>query len=266
MLALVYRIYQRLPEPFEVLWCSSTTHVRTVETFLDRMRHHATTDGSSGRCFALLQVEELTPTAQQALLRHLLASRETTGQNLHCIQSGNTSLAAAPWIRHHKEAGETARATSDVSQLRESRLREWVVDGVDISSVTYVTGASGSGKTHLMKKRIEHWRGEGRGVCVFSITEAFSLGSISHKLHQAVLEHGSSTPLGLCFHLNLGKFRVQELPEWKVLMKTINRFFFSLLVSSTSLEPSAMPCHVMPCRAVPRCRSPLVGCCMDCRA
>lgn len=227
---LVHRIYNRLPEAFEILWCSNDVDVRTMERFLDRVRHFASDPDASGscksqgRCFTLLQVETLRPTVQQALLRHLLASRNmSSGQNLHCIQSSATALQAAPWINHHKDL------LGGSHPLVSEQLRKWTVDGQHISSVKYVTGPAGSGKTHYTKKCVAAWRAEGKNVCLISITEAFSIKAVALKLHETVL-NGRGNVLGLCFHVNVGKFRTHELPQWKTLMEAINRFFFCLLV------------------------------------
>ena len=227
LILLLHRIFNRLPEPFEVLWCSSSVDLRSMERFLDQAKHYTSGGSAPGRCFALVQVETLTPTVQQALLRHLLASRDMPGQNLHCVQSAATALQAAPWIHHHKETTTSSR--EETAQ----QLRAWAVDGQHISAVRYVTGPSGSGKTHLIKKEVAAWEASSRATCVVSITEAFSIDAVALQLHEAVLKHGGTARLGLCFHLNLGKFRAQELQQWKSLMETINRFFFSLLVRAS---------------------------------
>jgi len=109
-------------------------------------------------------------------------------------------------------------------------------------------GPSGSGKTHWIRKRILQWtqEDEARAVCVFSITEAFSLEAVSQKLQRTILKEGSSTQLALCFHLNMGKFRTHEMHEWKALMEKINRFFFSLLVLRSVEDSTGFVFNVPP--------------------
>ena len=219
LLLLVVRIYQRLPEPFEFLWCSDVTSPRSLEMFLERVTQYP------GRCFTLLQVECLSATAQQSLLRHMLASRDTTRtQNLHCAQTKPTILQAAPWISQHKDSHSELHRAQAASQLK-----DWAVGGSDIHSVTNAIGAAGSGKTHWAKKLLAEWKHANVATCVFSITETFSVGEVARKLHSTVSEHRTQR-LGLFFHMNLGRFRLTELHEWKSLMERINRFFFSLLV------------------------------------
>ena len=220
LLMLVVRIYQRLPEPFELLWCSELTTARSMETFLERVVQHP------NRCFTLLQVECLSATVQQLLLRHMLISRDASGpQNLHCAQMGPTVLQAAPWISQHKDSH------TGVSRAQAAlKLKSWAVGGADIRSVASLVGASGSGKTHWAKKQLADWKHDRKATCVLSITEAFSLADAAKHLHTAVLEANTVEGLGLFVHVNLGKFRSSELHEWKSLMEKINRFFFSLLV------------------------------------
>ena len=243
LLMLVLHIYkERLPESFELLWCSSSTSQRTLEAFLDRVQHHGE------RCFTLLQVEVLQPTVQQALLRHLLACRDAAAvTNLHCVQltredkqNESTALQAAAWITHHK--------TSLEKMTREKTmrcLRPWCVDGQDIASITYVTGPSGSGKTHWMRGRVREWNEQRQAFCIMSITEAFSFETATRQLHTAVTEKGP-VKLGLCFHINLGKFRAQERHTWDALMSLINRFFFSLVVLRSVEDSSGFVFTVPP--------------------
>ena len=237
MLRLLMSIYERLPEAFEVLWCDKQTTTRTIETYVERMREN------TGRCFSIVHVNELTPTAQQSLLRLLLARRDTEHleQSLHCIQTGPSILAAAAWIRHHKE-----------TQLRRERnqdqvwLQERAVDGEHLSSVSYLVGESGSGKTHQSRKMLKARVEAGKACCVVSITEAFSPGAVAAQLRSAVLEHGITSQMAVCFHINLGRFRLSERPQWDALMAAINRFFFDLLVLRSVDDPAGSRFNVPP--------------------
>ena len=238
VLRLLMSIYERLPEAFEVLWCDEQTTSLSIETFVERMRENAR------RCFAIVHVNALTPTAQQALLRLLLASRdaEHLEQNLHCIQTGPSILHAAAWIKHHKEP-RLSRQTRDQEQ---AWLRERVVDGANLSSVAFLVGDSGSGKTHESRKRLAAWAAAGKKKCVVSITEGFSPGVVAAQLRAAVLEHGLEAQLAVCFHINLGRFRPSERPQWDALMAAINRFFFGLLVLRSVDDPAGSRFNVPP--------------------
>jgi hypothetical protein len=195
-----------------------------LETFLDRVQHHRK------RCFTLLQVEALAPTVQQLLLRYLLACRDAAEPNLHCVQlfsetrHDSTALQAASWVTPH--AGSIDKMDREKTS---QALRPWCIDGHNISSLTYVTGPSGSGKTHWMRNKMTTWQAEQRECCIISITEAFSFEVATRQLHEKVEQYGA-VRMGLCFHINLGKSRVQERAVWDALMHRINQFFFSLLV------------------------------------
>eukprot|EP00966_Prymnesium_polylepis_P057371 1328503-Prymnesium_polylepis.1 len=228
-------IFERVPEPFEVLWCDSATTLRSVETFVARMRENPE------RCFMMMQIEELTPTAQQALLRLLLSSRDMVHHNLHCIQMAPSILHSVTWVKHHKEQERTAEQDARYRQL----LREWVVDGETFRSITLLTGGSGSGKTHESKKHLARWAAAGMQTCVISITEAFSPGAVAEQLRRKVLKHGN-TSMGLSFHINLGKFRLAERGSWDLLMGHINRFFFDLLLLRSVDNPAGVRFNVPP--------------------
>ena len=140
------------------------------------------------------------------------------------------------------------------------QLQEWAVDGQDLYAVRCVSGPSGSGKTHLIKKELARWQEEeNRATCVISITEAFSIDAVALQLHQTILRHGVHKNLGLCFHLNFGKFKAHEVDQWKSLMQTINRFFFSLLVRKTVSNPPVLRMTLLSYRKVPRVASGFVS-------
>ena len=237
MLRLLMSIYERLPEAFEVLWCDKQTTTRTIETFVERMREN------TGRCFSIVHVNELTPTAQQSLLRLLLAKRDTEHleQSLHCVQTGPSILHAAAWIRHHKETHLRRQSHQD-----QAWLQERVVDGEHLNSVSFLVGESGSGKTHQSRKMLKAWVEAGKASCVVSITEAFNHGAVAAQLRSAVLEHGITSQMAVCFHINLGRFRLSERPQWDALMAAINRFFFDLLVLRSVDDPAGSRFNVPP--------------------
>ena len=190
-----------------------------VESFLSRVESH------SDRCFVLLQADVLATNAQQLLLKHMLQSRAgaALGQNLHCVQTGGALLQAAHWVDQHKSA-------TTISREQAEQMLCGVLDSETICSVQYLIGGAGSGKTHHAKKQLAAWEHAGRGTCVFSLTEGFCESATAHKLHEMVLQHGRATPMGVCFHINLGKFKCSERDKWDSLMNRINQFFFSLLV------------------------------------
>ena len=238
MLRLLMSIYKRLPEAFEVLWCDKQTTTRTIATYVERMREN------TGRCFSIVHVNELTPTAQQSLLRLLLARRdaEHLEQSLHCIQMGPSILHAAAWIRHHKETQLQRQGRNQ----EQAWLQERVVDGENLSSVSFLVGDSGSGKTHQSRKMLKAWMEAGKASCVVSITEAFSPGAVATQLRSAVLEHGIASQMAVCFHINLGRFRLSERPQWDALMAAINRFLFGLLVLRSVDDPAGSRFNVPP--------------------
>ena len=232
MLHLILFVYERLPEPFEFLWCDTCTSARSVEAFLKRARHHR------DRCFMLLQVEVLPTNVQQLLLKHLLESKDDmaragVSQNLHVVQTGNgkSILHVAHWISQHTNTSSLSR-----EQAR-SILRSFVLSGDDISSVQYLIGNSGSGKTHMARKQLAAWKSQGRPTAVFSINEGFSLESIARQLHEVVLQHDGAMRMGLCFHINLGRFKCAERSRWDELMHLVHCFFFGLLVLRSVKDP-----------------------------
>ncbi|KAL1518601.1 hypothetical protein AB1Y20_002889 [Prymnesium parvum] len=231
-LNLILSVYERLPEPFEFLWCDACSSVRSVEAFLARAKHHR------DRCFMLLQVEMLPTNVQQLLLKHLLEckddmARAAVSQNLHAVQTGNgkSILNVAHWISQHSSANKLS------CEQAQRILRSFVL-GEDISSVHYLVGDSGSGKTHMAKKQLTAWQSEGRPTAVFSIHEGFSLESIARQLHQVVLQHDGAERMGLCFHINLGRFKRAERKRWDDLMHLIHCFLFALLVLRSIQDPT----------------------------
>eukprot|EP00966_Prymnesium_polylepis_P148034 3419484-Prymnesium_polylepis.1 len=162
--------------------------------FLERAMLHPS------RCFMLIQVDLLPATAQQALLRHVLTSRDSeTRHNLHCVQTASTVLQAAHWITSHKDAHSDLRRVEAAA-----KLQRWVVGGSDIGQVTCVMGAAGAGKTHWAKKQLAEWKVSGMATFILSITEAFSIGEAAVQLHSAVFKDSSLKQCGLFFHINLG--------------------------------------------------------------
>jgi len=233
LLRLILSIFRRLPTPHEVLWCERSTSASSVSAFLERATRE------TPLCFVMIHVDLLAPTVLQVLLKYLLASRDASAQqSLHCIQTSSTNLQATSWIKHHhhhRSAGSSRVVSRDLAK----QLLAGVLDGQCVSSVTWLLGGSGSGKTHLARKQLAVWGREGCTTCTMSITEAFSLAEAARVLREAVLEHGSARRMGVSFHINLGKFRSRERQQWVELMARINRFFFSLLVLRSVAHPES---------------------------
>eukprot|EP00908_Phaeocystis_cordata_P013252 Transcript_24297.p2 GENE.Transcript_24297~~Transcript_24297.p2 ORF type:complete len:659 (+),score=143.51 Transcript_24297:4110-6086(+) len=241
VMRLLTNIYERLPEPFELLWCSKMTTILSIETFVKRMRENP------DRCFAMVQVDALTPTAQQSLLRLLLSTRNTeqAQHNLHCIQSGPSILQAAVWMKQHKEP----QLKRQDHEEERNWLKERALDGDTLRSVQYIIGDAGSGKTHQARKILKDWETLGMATGVISITEAFAPGVVAQQLKAIVLQHGCDCSYGFCFHINLGMFRLSERHQWDALMHSINRFFFGLLVLRSVEDPAGSRFNLPPgCR------------------
>ena len=64
------------------------------------------------------------------------------------------------------------------------------------ANVTCFHGPPGSGKTHQMKKRMDAL--SGHTVVTLSITEAFSMSDVAHKLHLAALEANPTAMRAVC--------------------------------------------------------------------
>jgi hypothetical protein len=155
---------------------------------------------------------------------------------------GPSILHAAAWIRHHKETQLQRQGRNQ----EQAWLQERVVDGENLSSVSFLVGDSGSGKTHQSRKMLKAWMEAGKASCVVSITEAFSPGAVATQLRSAVLEHGIASQMAVCFHINLGRFRLSERPQWDALMAAINRFLFGLLVLRSVDDPAGSRFNVPP--------------------
>jgi hypothetical protein len=231
LLYLILAIFKRLPMTYEVLWCDPSTGAQDVAAFFDRTAHEPLW------CFVMVCVDALSPSVQQVLLKHLLASRDVAKQkNLHCIQTASTNLHAAPWIGHHKSVNSSRLLSRE--QARQL-LRAGVLEYSGMQRVVWPLGGSGSGKTHLARKQVAEWKEHGLADFCMSITEALSLAEATRLLRDAVLAHGPKTRMGLCFHINLGRFREEERAQWDALMTLINRFFFNLLVLHSVADPES---------------------------
>lgn len=189
-----------------------------LSAFLERARHQP------HRRFVLLQVDLIQHTLQHILLRLFLDTRDAkagqqlrAGHNLRCVETGPCALQSASWIKL-----ESADEVCEGIDLKE-KLPSCSHD----ANVTCFRGPPGSGKTHQLKKQSSTL--SGYMVVTLCITEAFSMSDAARKLHLAALE-AKGKPLALCMHLNLGKFKHSERGQWCVLMESVSKLCFSLLV------------------------------------
>ncbi|KAJ1397751.1 hypothetical protein B484DRAFT_257632, partial [Ochromonadaceae sp. CCMP2298] len=247
LLVHIFRAHGRAPQAFEVLWCDQTTAPRVLLAFLERARHHPS------RPFVLLQVEQLAPALQHALMLLFLDSRNShntrnthvptpegnrrVGHNIHCVETGPSILQSISWVP--ALSAETLCATVDLDEA----LRSWVFDEFfGASCVQCFTGAPGSGKTHQLRKSMAALKDFAQ--CTVSITEAFEVGGAARKLQRTMLE-GKDGPspwraknnLAVAFQINLGKYKHAEREQWAQLMQKVSKFFFSLLVLRSVEDP-----------------------------
>ena len=231
LLRLVLAIFgHELPAPHQILWCDAQTTDRDLRAFIDRTRHNPI------QPFVLLQVDRMADTQQHTLLRVFFDARgKRPSFTLHCVETGPSVLQAATYVT--PRSAEDMYPLAGLSLDDKSKFRSTVVDGNCIEDIVSFCGAAGVGKTYQIRKRLKFLPAD-VGQVSLSITEAFHLGEVCRKLHAAALENAGKQ-LAVCFYINLGKFKHDEVGDWDDLMERIDRLFFDLLVLRSVRDPSS---------------------------
>jgi uncharacterized protein YegL len=223
LLSTIYK--SRVPEVFEVLFCTAATQPNQLALFLRRALHFP------DRTFTLIETSGLSITLQEQLLTFMMERKQDCDEvRLHCVQSHPSILQPAPWIRHHAWTHEGTRPLPSYAETR-AAYKDLVVGGNGITNVAVVSSAlPGMGKTHLIRKLVSNFISTGLTSYSFCITESFEICAMVQQLKTIDFSQHSPAGFVISFHIQVGFFGPQDASLWRKLVDLVNHFFVALLV------------------------------------
>lgn len=177
LLRLVLSLFPgRLPEYFEVLYCTEQTTHEEIELLVKRIEHF------HQHRFVLVRVERLSDALQRYLLESLPKVAESMAQTrqaqeqlawprLALVQTGSCLLSSSPHCKEFDAGQVNLLSVDNARRILAPALQQRRV------KVTYYVGSCGSGKTHRIEKAVS-----GRPTLWLPFTESLNRVSTLQRL------------------------------------------------------------------------------------
>eukprot|EP00981_Chlorochromonas_danica_P006553 scaffold1431_cov167-Ochromonas_danica.AAC.13 len=203
---------QRAPQFFEMLWCKTDMALSTLESFLIRAKCHP------GLSFAIMEVEQLSLTLQQRLLR--ASTDDNAMRNIYIVDCGMSILHSATWLNTIQL--DEIREQVDVKRV----LQNWSSGRKWTNNLLCLVGPECCGKTFQMRKHIA----QAQQSCILVVTESMCMQDIVTQLTGALKAAHQTKELLIAVQLSVSSFRSFEHQEESRLLNRINHFLFKLLL------------------------------------